>query len=1053
MATSQLPNLLDGYAVRPTWNVAGVDYAVGTTSTSLKDPATISMAGVSVDSSSRTITISGSNITLDGYDFSLHGGYQVTVAGSNATISNSNFAIGTNPGSYLVYGTSAASNLTLTHNTFDGSAIGNATSFIGFAGSGQVTMEYNWFKEFPQHIVEFTQANGSPSFSVVYKYNLIEQGAIEDGAHLNFLQFGGGTASSVDVEFNTTYQTPQASGGEGFQFYSNTQGGVIQDAVMAYNTMIAAGGSAGSAMSYMVHANSYNDDSSALSGSVHDNFFDLQAAWGAFYSAPSGWSFSNNMDMRTGQVVNSNNTESAPTSSPVVVPAGADGSSGSTSSGSDSTGSTLPVAPVIASFSADSGVAGDRITSDNTLELKGTAGANSTVKIYDGSTQIGTTTADSAGAWDYITKVLTDAKHTLTATSTNSSGQTSAASSALAVTVDTQAPAAPTIVSQTVNSANQAVMSGKAEASSVVKVFDGTTQIGTATADSNGLWGYTSGVLAAGSHSLTAKATDAAGNTSAASTAVTASTGSSTLPATPTSPTPTAGTVIESAGATRLVENADKYYLNSSSGTGPSLKYGGVDVVDGSIGTWAPIAAEKTATGYQVVWKEASTGQYTAWNTDNNGNYVSHVSTLTGSTSGGSVSGTNSGLKSLETSFQQDLNGDGQVGASSATAPTSPTPTAGTVIESAGATRLVENADKYYLNTSTGTGPSLKYGGVDFVDGSDGTWAPIAAEKTATGYQVAWKEASTGQYTAWNTDNDGNYVSHVSTLTGSTSGGSVSGTDSGLKSLETSFQQDLNGDGQIGASSAAAPTSSTPTAGTVIESAGATRLVESGDKYYLNTSTETGPSLKYGGVDFVDGSDGTWAPIAAEKTATGYQVAWKEASTGQYTAWNTDNDGNYVSHVSTLTGSTSGGSVSGTDSGLKSLETSFHQDLNGDGQVGTSSLATSSTSTTQTIATSSSTTSNTQTSTSGNDVFVGTSKADTFSFAANFGNDVIKGFVASGPAHDTIEFSKSVFDSFASVLSHATQSGGDVVIATGDDTLTLKNMKVGSLTSQDFHFA
>src|SRR6266478_6279108 len=51
----QHPNLLDGYAVRPTWEVAGVDYAVGPTSTPLKDPATISMAGVSINSSTRTI--------------------------------------------------------------------------------------------------------------------------------------------------------------------------------------------------------------------------------------------------------------------------------------------------------------------------------------------------------------------------------------------------------------------------------------------------------------------------------------------------------------------------------------------------------------------------------------------------------------------------------------------------------------------------------------------------------------------------------------------------------------------------------------------------------------------------------------------------------------------------------------------------------------------------------------------------------------------------------------------------------------------------------------
>ncbi|MEY9110626.1 hypothetical protein ABH999_006822 [Bradyrhizobium yuanmingense] len=592
-------------------------------------------------------------------------------------------------------------------------------------------------------------------------------------------------------------------------------------------------------------------------------------------------------------------------------------------SANSGSGPTVPDAPVIASFSTDSGTAGDKITNDNTIELKGTAAAGSTVKIYDGTTQIGSTTTDSGGSWDYITKVLTDAKHTLTATATSSSGQTSAASSALAITVDTKAPIAPTIASHTVNTANQVVMSGSAEASSVVKVFDGTTQIGTVTANSTGGWSYTTSALAAGSHSLTAKATDAAGNTGAASTAFTASISGASAPTTPTSPT---------------------------------------------------------------------------------------------------------------------------------------SPTAGKVVEAAGATTLVESGGKYYLNGSTGSGPTLKDNGVEFVSGSDGTWTPIGAEKTATGYAVAWKETSTGQYTAWNTDSNGNYVSHVSSLTGSTSGGSVSGTDSGLKSLETTFHQDLNGDGQTGTSTASTPTPSTPTTGKVIESAGVTSLVENGGKYYLNGSTGTGPTLKDNGVDFVNGSDGTWTPIAAEKTATGYQVAWKEMSTGQYTAWNTDSNGNYVSHVSSLTGSTSGGSVSGTDSGLKTLESSFHQDLNSDGQIGTSSVATSSDATSGNAAIAGSTFiaspgNTTLTSTSGNDTFVGSSQADTFVFGADFGNDTIKGFVARGPAHDTIEFSKSVFDSFASVLSHATQSGTDVVIATGSDTLTLKNTKLGALTSNDFHFA
>ena len=56
-------------------------------------------------------------------------------------------------------------------------------------------------------------------------------------------------------------------------------------------------------------------------------------------------------------------------------------------------------APVISSFSTDSGTVGDGITNDNTLTLTGTAVANSTVNVFDGATLLGTATANSSGAW------------------------------------------------------------------------------------------------------------------------------------------------------------------------------------------------------------------------------------------------------------------------------------------------------------------------------------------------------------------------------------------------------------------------------------------------------------------------------------------------------------------------------------------------------------------------------------------------------------------------------------------------------------------------------
>jgi Tryptophan-rich Synechocystis species C-terminal domain len=113
-------------------------------------------------------------------------------------------------------------------------------------------------------------------------------------------------------------------------------------------------------------------------------------------------------------------------------------------------------------------------------------------------------------------------------------------------------------------------------------------------------------------------------------------------------------TVIEANGSTSLAEIANHYYFYDSTGSSPSLKYGNADCVAGQFGTRSPIGAERTGTGYEVAWRDASSGQYSVWNTDSNGNYVSNVI--------GIVSGTNATLELLETSFHQDLNGDGQIG-------------------------------------------------------------------------------------------------------------------------------------------------------------------------------------------------------------------------------------------------------------------------------------------------------------------------------------------------------------------------------------------------------
>ncbi|MGY3074732.1 hypothetical protein ACVWZZ_001103 [Bradyrhizobium sp. LM6.10] len=159
-------------------------------------------------------------------------------------------------------------------------------------------------------------------------------------------------------------------------------------------------------------------------------------------------------------------------------------------------------------------------------------------------------------------------------------------------------------------------------------------------------------------------------------------------------------------------------------------------------GTWAPIAAEQTASGYDVAWKDSLTGHYTAWGVDVSGNYTDNIVP--------EVTGTNASFQSLETTFHQDLNGDGSIGVPA------------TIVEAQGSTKLAQRGDNFYLdNISTGSGPVLKIAGSPVSANAYGTWAPIAAEQTASGYDVAWKDSLTGHYTAWSVDVSGNYTDNI----------------------------------------------------------------------------------------------------------------------------------------------------------------------------------------------------------------------------------------------------------------------------------------------------
>jgi 20S proteasome alpha/beta subunit len=348
-------------------------------------------------------------------------------------------------------------------------------------------------------------------------------------------------------------------------------------------------------------------------------------------------------------------------------------------------------------------------------------------------------------------------------------------------------------------------------------------------------------------------------------------------------------TVIEALGSTKLVQVANTYSLDPVGGSsGPQLRFSGASVLTGEFGAWAPIGAEQTASGYEVAWKVTGADQYQVWATDSSGNYLSSIF--------GTVPGSSLALESFEPSFHQDLNGDGTIGPVT------------TVIESFGSTSLIQASNTYFLYPVGGSsGPQLRYLGAPVLTGEFGAWAPIGAEQTASGYEVAWKVTGADQYQVWSTDSSGNYLSSIF--------GTVPGSSLALESFEPSFHQDLNGDGTIG------PVT------TVIEALGSTSLVQVANTYSLYpVGGSSGPQLRYSGAPVLTGEFGAWAPIGAEQTAGGYEVAWKVTGADQYQVWSTDSSGNYLSSII--------GTVPGSSLALESLEPSFHQDLNGDGVIG-----------------------------------------------------------------------------------------------------------------------
>ena len=194
--------------------------------------------------------------------------------------------------------------------------------------------------------------------------------------------------------------------------------------------------------------------------------------------------------------------------------------------------------------------------------MTGSSDPNALITLREGTTVVGTTTANASGTWSVTPTGLPQGSQTITASETDGAGNTSTAS--VSFTLDSVAPAAPVIVSDKIIG-KRVTLSGTADKGSTISVYDGTTLLGTTTVGSNGAWVYQSRNLANGAHVFTATASDVAGNVSALSA--------------PYDPVVGKGATLTAAP----IQVGNQIDIYDSSGNGPALSYAGAPWAHGSV--------------------------------------------------------------------------------------------------------------------------------------------------------------------------------------------------------------------------------------------------------------------------------------------------------------------------------------------------------------------------------------------------------------------------------------------------------------------------------------
>ena len=271
----------------------------------------------------------------------------------------------------------------------------------------------------------------------------------------------------------------------------------------------------------------------------------------------------------------------------------------------------VPDAPTDLTLAAstDSGLIGDNITSNDHPTINGRGAAGDAISLYDfGTVLLGKAAVSTDGTWSVTpAQALPDGSYSLSAIQSGA-GNTSSASTALDLTVDTTPPAAPAdlllMAGGTDTDETTPIVTGTGEAGAAVALFDGTSRVGSAMVGADAAWSVATTALALGGHSLTATETDAAANVSRASAALMID----ILPPAPPMSVTLGG------GAQRYDATADQN-VQAGSGSDTVTAFAGQATVTGSSGQLtfvggAAASAVNGGAGSAVVFGGAGGGSY-----------------------------------------------------------------------------------------------------------------------------------------------------------------------------------------------------------------------------------------------------------------------------------------------------------------------------------------------------------------------------------------------------------------------------------------------------------